>query len=63
MVREEQYMFEKVMKFIGKLFLVLLLLFIASIIIYFTNADMKLSAQMAKILEPWYDKMERDRRM
>ncbi|MBQ1547562.1 MAG: hypothetical protein IIZ61_04140 [Lachnospiraceae bacterium] len=56
-------MFEKVMKFIGKLFLVLLLLFIASIIIYFTNADMKLSAQMAKILEPWYDKMERDRRM
>ena len=51
------------MKFIGKLILVFFILFVASIIVYMTNADMKLSAKIAQLLTPWYDKMERDRRM
>lgn len=57
---------EKMATFLHILFIVvcvLLALFLLSLLVYFFNLDMKVSAQMEKIMHKHYDRIKRDRRL
>lgn len=43
--------------------IVLVVLFLLSLVVYFFNLDMKLSAKMQKPLEKHYDRIKRDKRL
>lgn len=51
------------MKVVIIIAIVLVALFLLSLIIYYFNLDMKMSAVMEKVLTGRYDKMKRDKKL
>lgn len=54
---------DKKMKVVIIIAIVLVALFLLSLIIYYFNLDMKMSAVMEKMLTGRYDKMKRDKKL